>query len=37
MSDGTVHRIVWPALPSRRRWTRHDLEQTHAAMHEVTK
>ena len=37
MPDGTVHRIVHPALASRRRWTRHELESTHAAMHEVTK
>ena len=38
MPDGTRHRIVAPGMRIRQKWTRKELESTHAAMHEgVTK
>lgn len=33
--DGRIHRIVSPDAKVRYRWTREELESTHAAMHQA--
>ena len=38
LPDGSTHRVVSPDARIRQKWSRQELEQTHAAMHEgVTK